>query len=75
MTFIIENTLLESRLKGNSCFDKEAMNLLFPYPRRKDFLLFLVQSGYIPYNNTYICESNHKLFDVYDLDRTIMSYL
>ena len=72
---IIKNTILESRLNGESCFNKKVMSKVFTYPRRKNFLLFLVNSGFIMYNNSYRVENEHKLFDVEDLNKVIMSFL
>jgi len=75
MTNIIQNTFLFERLIGKSCFDKKAMQKLFPYKRRKDFLMFLVENGHIPYQGTCLSNSYHKIFSKEDIHRTIMSFI
>ena len=72
---IITCTTLSDKLNGESCFNKKVMKNLFSYKRRKNFLMFLVKSEYIPYQE--ICSSNsyHKIFSKEDIYRTIMSYV
>ena len=72
---MIDRTMLKSRLGNKSCFDKKVMELLFPYSRRKHFLLFLVTYGFIPYKGLCLQETDHTLFNVYDLNRYVMSFL
>lgn len=68
-------TALEKRLNGHSYLDTVAMNSVFSYTRRKDFLMFLVNYGYIPYQGTYSSTVFHKIFSNNDMRQTIMSYI
>jgi surface protein len=54
---------------------KKIINSLFNYHRRKNFLQFLIMSGYIPFNNSCLSNSQHKVFEVNDLNRVIMSFI
>ena len=75
MYCIIKGTVLHTRLNGESCFNKVVMKKLFPYNRRKNFLKFLVESGYIPYQETCLKDSYHKIFSKEDIYKIIMSYI
>ena len=72
---IITNTELFKKLNGSSCFDKYIMHKLFSYDRRKNFLLFLVESSYIPYKGRCLKNSHHKVFSREDIYRSIMAYV
>ena len=72
---IICSTALYTRLNGESWTNKDVMKMLFPYKRRKDFLKFLVESGYIPYQGSCLTASHHKIFSKEDINRIIMSFL
>lgn len=77
---IIANTLLETRLleyNTNDCFDEKIMSILFSYERRKDFMNFLVGCSFMTFKGKYIGENieSHKVFDIEDMNRNIMSYL
>ena len=71
----ITNTLLETRLNGNSCFNRISMEKIFRYDRRKNFLLFLVRYGFVPYNRVFQENTFHKIFSNMDMRRSIMSFL
>lgn len=71
----INGTTLERRLNGESLFNKYAMDKLFPYERRKDFLMFLVNRGYIPYQGTYQSGQFHKIFSNDDMRQLVMSFV
>ena len=75
MNYIILNTVLYTKLNGESCFNKSVMQKLFPYKRRKDFLKFLVESGYIPYQGSCLKDSYHKIFSKEDIYKIIMSFI
>lgn len=72
------STPLYHNLHNIHPFSEQAKHQL-AYQRRKNFLLFLVQNGNIPYNNKYLQDtSNDKVsivFDIKDLSIVIASYL
>ena len=72
---IIDNTVLFDRLNGKSCFDKKAMCKLFTYDRRKNFLKFLVESGFVPYQGKHLQDTNHAIFGLEEMNRSIMSFI
>lgn len=72
---IIKGSALDRKLNGESCFNKVVMKKLFQYKRRKDFLMFLVQSGYMPYQGTYQHDIYHKIYSNEDMCRSIMSFI
>ena len=70
----IDQTALQIRLDGDSIFDSVVMDELFPYRKKKRFLMFLVGCGFLPYKGIH--QGNfHKIFSVEDIHRSIMSYL
>ena len=72
---MIANTLLYKRLNGESCFNKKVMEKLFPYKRRKYFVMLLVENGFIPYQGRFAINSYHKIFSKEDIYKIIMSFI
>ena len=68
-------TLLSSRLNGSKWTDRKVMDKLFPYSRRKNFLMFLIKCRYIPHKHNYIETTYHKIFSIEDIYKSIMSYI
>ena len=73
--WIINGTLLSTRLEGSKWTNNEIMNKLFPYSRRKHFLMFLIKCKYIPYKQNYTEIIYHKIFSTEDIYKSIMSYI
>ena len=72
---MILHTRLNERLNGETCFNKKAMKKLFLYERRKNFLMFLVKTRFIPYQGACVLNRYHKIFSREDIYRTIMSFV
>jgi hypothetical protein len=60
---------------GNICFDKQIMNRIFAYKRRKNFMHFLVENGFELFGQKLLQESEHILFDIHDINANVMSFL
>jgi hypothetical protein len=80
MYSIFENTTIGNMLKNHNLtnadyFDKNVYHELFVWPRKKDYVTFLVNNQYLPLNTHQEEHEYHPLFDNPDMSKYIAYYL
>jgi len=72
---IIGNMLKNHNLTNKNYFDKNVYHELFVWPRKKDYVTFLVNNQYLPLNKHQEEHEYHPLFDNTDMSKYIACYL
>jgi surface protein len=72
---IIGNMLKKHNLTNENYFDKNVYHELFVWPRKKDYIMFLVNNHYLPFNKHQEEHEYHPLFDNPDISKYIAYYL
>jgi len=71
----IGNMLKNHNLTNADYFDKNVYHELFVWPRKKDYVTFLVNNQYLPFNKHQEKHEYHPLFDNPDMSKYIACYL
>ena len=71
----IGEMLKKHNLTNENYFDKKVYHELFVWPRKKDYVTFLVNNHYLPFNNHQEEHEYHPLFDNTDISKYIAIYL
>ena len=71
----IGNMLEKHNLTNKNYFDKNVYHELFVWPRKKDYVTFLVNNQYLPLNKHQEKHEYHHLFDNPDISKYIACYL
>jgi len=67
--------LKNHNLTNADYFDKNVYHELFVWPRKKDYVTFLVNNQYLPFNKHQEKHEYHPLFDNPDMSKYIACYL
>ena len=71
----IGQMLKKHNLTTKNYFDKNVYHELFVWPRKKDYVTFLVNNQYLPLNKHQEKHEYHPLFDNTDMSKYIACYL
>ena len=71
----IGSMLGKHNLTNENYFDKTVYHELFVWPRKKDYVTFLVGNQYLPLNKHQEKHEYHPLFDNPDISKYIAYYL
>ena len=71
----IGNMLEKHNLTNKNYFDKNVYHELFVWPRKKDYVTFLVNNHYLSLNKHQEEHEYHPLFDNTDMSKYIACYL
>jgi len=71
----IGEMLQKHNLTNENYFDKKVYHELFVWPRKKDYVTFLVNNQYLPLNKHKEKHEYHPLFDNPDMSKYIACYL
>ena len=71
----IDVMLKNHNLTNENYFDKNVYHELFVWPRKKDYVTFLVNNHYLPLNKHQEKHEYHPLFDNTDISKYIACYL
>jgi hypothetical protein len=71
----IGEMLQKHNLTTKNYFDKNVYHELFVWPRKKDYVTFLVNNQYLPLNKHQEKHEYHPLFDNPDMSKYIACYL
>ena len=71
----IGEMLKKHNLTTKNYFDKKVYHKLFVWPRKKDYVTFLVNNQYLPLNKHQEKHEYHPLFDNPDMSKYIAYYL
>jgi len=71
----IGEMLKKHNLTNENYFDKKVYHELFVWPRKKDYVTFLVNNQYLPLNTHQEKHEYHPLFDNTDISKYIACYL
>ena len=71
----IGEMLKKHNLTTKNYFDKKVYHELFVWPRKKDYVTFLVNNQYLPLNKHQEEHEYHPLFDNPDMSKYIACYL
>jgi surface protein len=71
----IDVMLQKHNLTNENYFDKNVYHELFVWPRKKDYVMFLVNNQYLPLNKHQEKHEYHPLFDNTDMSKYIAIYL
>jgi len=71
----IGEMLQKHNLTTKNYFDKNVYHELFVWPRKKDYVTFLVNNHYLPLNKHQEKHEYHPLFDNTDISKYIDYYL
>jgi surface protein len=71
----IGEMLKKHNLTTKNYFDKNVYHELFVWPRKKDYVTFLVNNHYLPLNKHQEEHEYHPLFDNTDMSQYIACYL
>jgi len=71
----IDEMLENHNLTNEKYFDKKVYHELFVWPRKKDYVTFLVGNHYLPLNKHQEKHEYHPLFDNPDISKYIACYL
>jgi len=55
--------------------NKKVYHELFDWPRKKDYVMFLVNNHYLPFNNHNGEHESHCIFDNTDISKYIATYV
>jgi len=71
----IGEMLKKHNLTTKNYFDKNVYHELFVWPRKKEYIMFLVNNHYLPLNKHQEKHKYHPLFDNTDMSKYIAYYL
>ena len=71
----IGEMLKKHLLTDKNYFDKKVYHELFVWPRKKDYVTFLVNNHYLPFNKHQEEHEYHQLFDNPHISKYITCYL